>query len=109
MACGGAAAAFAVNFTHPIETVKTRMQASGGSIGATMSGVMKEGGVPAFWKGLPFGWGRELSYTSVKLGACKFDAGAESWKTFDGTKTQRFRKTRIIRYGPLDESKKLLV
>lgn len=69
MACGGAAAAFAVNFTHPIELVKTRMQASGGSIGATMGGVMKEGGVPAFWKGLPFGWGRELSYTSVKLGA----------------------------------------
>ena len=32
---------------------------------------MKEGGVAAFWKGLPFGWGRELSYTSVKLGACK--------------------------------------
>jgi hypothetical protein len=71
MACGGAAAAFAVNFTHPIELVKTRMQVTGGGIGATMSGVMKEGGVAAFWKGLPFGWGRELSYTSVKLGACK--------------------------------------
>ena len=71
MACGGTAAAFAVNFTHPIELVKTRMQASGGSIGATVSGVMKEGGVASFWKGLPFAYGRELSYTSVKLGACK--------------------------------------
>jgi hypothetical protein len=39
MACGGAAAAFAVNFTHPIELVKTRMQVTGGGIGATMSGV----------------------------------------------------------------------
>eukprot|EP00579_Thalassiosira_antarctica_P007354 CAMPEP_0201882594 /NCGR_PEP_ID=MMETSP0902-20130614/14296_1 /ASSEMBLY_ACC=CAM_ASM_000551 /TAXON_ID=420261 /ORGANISM="Thalassiosira antarctica, Strain CCMP982" /LENGTH=282 /DNA_ID=CAMNT_0048411167 /DNA_START=57 /DNA_END=905 /DNA_ORIENTATION=- len=69
MACGGVAAAFAVNFTHPIELVKTRMQASGGSIGATAAGVMKEGGVTAFYKGLPFAYGRELSYTSVKLGA----------------------------------------
>jgi len=71
MACGGLAAAFAVNFTHPIELVKTRMQASGGSIGGTISGVMKEGGVLSFYKGLPFAYGRELSYTSVKLGACE--------------------------------------
>jgi hypothetical protein len=28
-ALGGSAAVFAVNFTHPIETVKTRMQVSG--------------------------------------------------------------------------------
>lgn len=69
MACGGTAAAFAVNFTHPIELVKTRMQASGGTIGGTISGVMKNEGITSFWKGLPFGWGRELSYTSVKLGA----------------------------------------
>jgi len=37
MACGGVAAAFAVNFTHPIELVKTRMQASGGGIGPTVA------------------------------------------------------------------------
>jgi hypothetical protein len=73
MACGGMAACFAVNFTHPIELVKTRMQVSGGSIGGTCSAVMANEGVLAFWKGLPFAWGRELSYTSVKLGACKFD------------------------------------
>jgi hypothetical protein len=29
LALGGSAAVFAVNFTHPIETVKTRMQVSG--------------------------------------------------------------------------------
>jgi len=69
MACGGTAAAFAVNFTHPIELVKTRMQASGGSIGGTISAVLKNEGVLSFWKGLPFAFGRELSYTSVKLGA----------------------------------------
>lgn len=45
------------------------MQASGGSIGSTISGVMESGGVTSFWKGLPFAYGRELSYTSVKLGA----------------------------------------
>lgn len=71
MACGGLAAAFAVNFTHPIELVKTRMQASGGTVGGTINGVMKEGGLLSFYKGLPFAYGRELSYTSVKLGACK--------------------------------------
>jgi len=69
MACGGSAAAFAVNFTHPIELVKTRMQVSGESIGATCAGVMRNGGVTAFYKGIPFAYGRELSYTSVKLGA----------------------------------------
>ena len=72
MACGGLAAAFAVNFTHPIELVKTRMQASGGSVGGTVSAVMKNEGLLSFWKGLPFAYGRELSYTSVKLGACKY-------------------------------------
>ena len=71
MACGGLAAAFAVNFTHPIELVKTRMQASGGTVGGTINGVMKNEGLLSFWKGLPFAYGRELSYTSVKLGACK--------------------------------------
>lgn len=69
MACGGTAAAFAVNFTHPIELVKTRMQKSGGSIGSTISQVLKNEGVLSFWKGLPFAYGRELSYTSIKLGA----------------------------------------
>lgn len=69
MVMGGAAAAFAVNFTHPIELVKTRMQVSGAGIGTTVSEVMGSGGITAFWKGIPFGYGRELSYTSVKLGA----------------------------------------
>lgn len=68
MALGGSSAVFAVNFTHPIETVKTRMQVSGLGISTTVSEVAKEG-IPSFWKGLGFAWGREISYTSIKLGA----------------------------------------
>ncbi|KAL7578135.1 hypothetical protein ACA910_012581 [Epithemia clementina (nom. ined.)] len=69
MALGGAAASFAVNFTHPIETVKTRMQVSGGGLGSTISGIASNEGIAAFWKGIPFAYGRELSYTTIKLGA----------------------------------------
>jgi hypothetical protein len=69
MACGGSAAVFAVNFTHPIELVKTRMQVSGLGIGETCSSVLKNEGVASFWKGIAFAWGREASYTTVKLGA----------------------------------------
>jgi hypothetical protein len=69
MALGGISACFAVNFTHPIETVKTRMQVAGGSIGSIVSSIVKTEGYASFWKGLPFAFGRELSYTSIKLGA----------------------------------------
>jgi len=69
MAMGGTAACFAINFTHPIELVKTRMQVSGLGVGQTVSDLMAKEGVTAFWKGIPFGYGREMSYTSIKLGA----------------------------------------
>jgi hypothetical protein len=69
MALGGTSAVFAVNFTHPIETVKTRMQVSGLGISPTVSSLYANEGVAAFWKGLPFAWGREIFYTSIKLGA----------------------------------------
>jgi Mitochondrial carrier protein len=45
------------------------MQVSGAGIGVTVSGLMKSEGVTALWKGLFFAYGRELSYTSIKLGA----------------------------------------
>jgi hypothetical protein len=88
------------------ETVKTRMQVTGAGIGTTVSGIVRNEGIPAFWKGtscfasfsaqrrrrrscrslfvslfffylfpLPpasglfFAYGREISYTSIKLGA----------------------------------------
>lgn len=69
MALGGSAAMFAVNFTHPIELVKTRMQVSGLGIGETVQGVLGKEGFGALWKGIVFAYGREISYTSIKLGA----------------------------------------
>lgn len=51
-----------------IETVKTRMQVSGGGISSTVSSLYANEGVVAFWKGLGFAWGREIFYTSIKLG-----------------------------------------
>jgi len=69
MGLGGISACFAVNFTHPIETVKTRMQVSGLGAGETASSLYAKEGVASFWKGLTFAWGREIFYTSIKLGA----------------------------------------
>jgi hypothetical protein len=51
------------------ELVKTRMQVSGNGIMATVTDTAGKEGIAAFWKGLTFAYGRELSYTSVKLGA----------------------------------------
>lgn len=51
------------------ETVKTRMQVTGLGIGPTVAEIVNNEGIAAFWKGLPFAYGRELSYTSIKLGA----------------------------------------
>ena len=45
------------------------MQVSGAGISATVNGLMKSEGVGALYKGLFFAYGRELSYTSIKLGA----------------------------------------
>lgn len=45
------------------------MQVSGLGIAATVSDIAAKEGIPAFWKGLVFAYGREISYTSIKLGA----------------------------------------
>jgi hypothetical protein len=39
------------------------MQVSGLGITPTVSQIFKSEGVAAFWKGLPFAYGRELSYS----------------------------------------------
>jgi hypothetical protein len=62
LACG--TALLAVNFTHPIETVKTRLQVGSFNFGT----FMKEEGVLALWKGIQPAWMREATYTTVKLG-----------------------------------------
>mmetsp|Transcript_17316 Transcript_17316/g.29855 ORF Transcript_17316/g.29855 Transcript_17316/m.29855 type:complete len:284 (+) Transcript_17316:59-910(+) len=66
---GGTAAMFAVNFTHPIELVKTRVQVTNEGIMATCSNTMKHEGMAAFWKGIPWAYCREGSYTAIRLGA----------------------------------------
>ena len=45
------------------------MQVSGGSLGSTIGSISANEGIAAFWKGIVFAYGRELSYTSIKLGA----------------------------------------
>lgn len=65
---GGAAAVATVNFTHPIETVKTRMQVSGAGVSTTLKSTISGEGVMALWKGLPAAWGRESVYASIKIG-----------------------------------------
>jgi len=66
---GGTAAVFAVNFTHPIELVKSRVQVSNLGVIQTCSDTMKNEGFAAFWKGLPWAYCREGSYTAIRLGA----------------------------------------
>ena len=64
-----ASCVFTVNFTHPIETVKTRMQISGNGMGLVIRNTFTNEGVGSFWKGIVWAWGREGSYASIKLGA----------------------------------------
>lgn len=68
IALGGASCVFTVNFTHPIETVKTRMQVTGDGLGVVVRNTLKNEGVGSFWKGIVWAWGREGSYASIKLG-----------------------------------------
>ncbi|CAJ1964357.1 unnamed protein product [Cylindrotheca closterium] len=68
-ALGGSAAMFAVNFTHPIELVKTRVQVSQDGLLRTCSSTLRNEGVTAFWKGIPWAYCREGSYTAIRLGA----------------------------------------
>lgn len=58
-----------LSYNYTQETVKTRMQVSGLSIRATASEIYSREGLAAFWKGLFFAYGREWSYTAIKLGA----------------------------------------
>ena len=44
------------------------MQVSGLGISPTVTSTYTKEGVGAFYKGLPFAWGREIFYTSIKLG-----------------------------------------
>ena len=63
---GGSAAVFAVNFTHPIELVKSRVQTSHSGVVATCQSTFQREGIAAFWKGLPWAYFREGSYTAIR-------------------------------------------
>jgi len=69
IALGGASCVFTVNFTHPIELVKTRMQITGNGVTHVIGTTFRNEGLAAFWKGIVWAWAREASYASIKLGA----------------------------------------
>jgi hypothetical protein len=69
IALGGVSCVFTVNFTHPIETVKTRMQVSGDGLTKVVGSTLSKEGAGGFYKGIVWAWGREGSYASIKLGA----------------------------------------
>ena len=110
IALGGASCVFTVNFTHPIELVKTRMQVSGNGLGATIGSTFAKEGAGAFWKGIVWAWGREGSYASIKLGAyapvrdaigagnkdCKFSLCYATWRFTNIKNTKVAKKTSQI-------------
>jgi len=55
----------AVNFTHPIETVKIRLQVNKNF---NLRNFIHNEGISSFWKGIQAAWFREIAYTSIKLG-----------------------------------------
>lgn len=65
MGLAGCTALVVVNFTHPIETVKTRLQVNPDF---SVKAMMKKEGPSALYKGITAAWCREGSYTSIKLG-----------------------------------------
>jgi len=77
IATAGTAAVITVNFVHPIDTIKTRLQISGEKGRSTiqytnsfhaMKVISQEGGMRAFYKGIQAAWLRESVYTSLRLG-----------------------------------------
>lgn len=73
---GAAAAGAAVASMHPLDTVKTVVQAAGkqseairgGAIGA-LGAVLRTGGVPALYKGLPVSLGGQIPAGAIKFAA----------------------------------------
>lgn len=69
IALGGASCIFTVNFVHPIELVKTRMQVTGDGLSVVVRNTLRNEGIGSFWKGIVYAWGREGSYASIRIGA----------------------------------------
>jgi hypothetical protein len=78
MALAGCSSIVAQTCTHPIETIKARMQISSeagrankgnyGGIVSTFKSIMKNEGFGGLYKGIAAAYGRELVYSSLRLG-----------------------------------------
>ena len=77
MLCGGTAAVIVVNFIHPIDLIKTRLQIQGeagrqtkayNGVRGVIKTVLADEGFGAFYKGIQPAWLREASYSTLRLG-----------------------------------------
>lgn len=64
MGLAGTAAVFIINFTHPLDVYKTRLQAGN----FNFFNMIKKEGIFSLWKGIQPAYFREITYTSTKLG-----------------------------------------
>uniref|UniRef100_A0A7S2RB08 Uncharacterized protein n=1 Tax=Mucochytrium quahogii TaxID=96639 RepID=A0A7S2RB08_9STRA len=65
MGLAGTTAVIVVNFTHPIDTIKTRLQVDPNF---SVKNMVRSEGASSLYKGITAAWLREASYTSIKLG-----------------------------------------
>jgi hypothetical protein len=64
MGLAGTTAVIVVNFTHPIDTYKTRLQVNPQF---SVRAMVREEGVASLYKGIAPAWMREATYTSMKV------------------------------------------
>ena len=64
MGIAGSTAVFVVNFMHPLDVYKTRLQAGN----FNFSDLVQREGIYSFWKGIQAAYIREATYTSIRLG-----------------------------------------
>jgi len=64
MVVAGSTAVISVNFTHPLDLFKTRLQADK----FNLTQFIEKEGIFSFWKGIKAAYMREATYTSIKLG-----------------------------------------
>lgn len=68
---GGASGMLATSVIQPIDMIKVRIQLGQGSAGEVTRNMLKNEGIPAFYKGLSAGLLRQATYTTARLGSFK--------------------------------------